>query len=90
MWGCPNFEYCLTSVFLRTLWDRWKPIKDEKFSLGMLLSDKLNSGIGKPIIFIQAFNSYNGKWSPPHSTWMLKENGKWKLEKINNSEGCKI
>lgn len=81
LFGCPDFEYWETHTFLRTLWDDWKKVKDKRYCLGILLSDKLNYGIGKPtpMVFIQNYNDILNKWSPPHSCWMLNKNGRYRV-----------
>lgn len=78
LFGCPDFEYYTSHTFIRTIWDRWKPIKNKEYAIGALLSDRLNSGLGNPLIFIQAYNSYLDKWSPPHSTWRINGSGRWR------------
>ena len=69
--GRPMQEYTETFSFVRQLWDEWKTEKDIRFSLGVLLSDKLNGGLGKPAVFVQKFNRRKGAWLPPHNFTLL-------------------
>lgn len=78
LFGCPDFEFYGSHVFIRTIWDRWMPIKNKEYAIGALLSDKLNGGKGKPLIFIQEFNKLLNKWLPPHTTWILGKTTRWR------------
>lgn len=61
--GRPMKEYEQTFDFIRMLWQLWKPIKNEEFMLGALLSDVLNECPQQiPAIFIQKFNPFNKRW----------------------------
>jgi len=64
--GTPKIEYDQTFNFVRMLWQLWKENKDRKHMLGVLLSDKLDGGVGIPHAFVQKFNERIGKWQPPH------------------------
>lgn len=70
----PDFEYQNCFTFTRMLWKKWKDIKDPKYCLGVLLSDKLNGGEGHPSIFIQKYNWNKNKWNPPHYFWKIGDN----------------
>lgn len=69
--GVPQKEYSKTFSFARQIWDEWKPIKDKRFVLGTLLSDKLNGGSGKPAVFVQEYNFTKDRWLPPHRFYTI-------------------
>lgn len=64
--GRPQKEYNQTFSFIRQIWDEWKPIKNNEFSMGVLLSGILDGGSDEPCVFVQEFNTRIMKWLPPH------------------------
>ena len=74
MMGVPMKEYAMTHEFFRDLIaKKWKPVKHKDYKIGILLSDALNGGTGKPALFIQDFNFRLEKWLPPHRFFVIGE-----------------
>lgn len=63
---CPKREYAQTFMFIRDLWAQWKD-RDIAVSLGLLLSDILDGGVGMPAIFSTRYSNNNNRWG---SYWM--------------------
>ena len=69
--GRPQKEYDQTFFFVRNLWDEWGKQKKKEYSMGVLLSNKLNYDKNQPAIFEQRYNHKTKSWRPPHSFYTI-------------------
>lgn len=60
----PQQEYIQTFNFVRQLWAIWRDVYNRHpgTALGVLLSDQLNGGLGRPAFMYEIFDSEKGRW----------------------------